>query len=56
MPAAPTAAWGAVAALAFLILGLGYYAIGGRPALPVLLAVAVVVGVAGAAGARVARP
>ncbi|QLC33193.1 hypothetical protein EFA46_002870 [Halarchaeum sp. CBA1220] len=56
MRAAPTAAWGAVAALAFLILGLGYYAVSGRPALPVLFAVAVVVGVTGAVGARVARP
>lgn len=56
MRAATALAWGAVAALAFLILGLGYYAVSGRPPLRVLLAVAVGVAVAGAVGARVARP
>ncbi|GGM57442.1 hypothetical protein J2752_000997 [Halarchaeum rubridurum] len=56
MGLADTAAWGGVAALAFLVVAVAYrtFAAGG-PSLPVLLALAVVVGSAGAVGARVAE-
>ncbi|MFB6078169.1 MAG: hypothetical protein ABEJ80_04235 [Halarchaeum sp.] len=49
-----TVAWGAVAALAFLVLALAYEAFASGPSPAVLGGVAVVVGVAGAVGARLA--
>jgi len=55
MPAARTAVWGAVAALAFLVAALAYRIVEPRaPGLLILLAVAVPVGLAGALGARAA--
>jgi len=49
-----TAAWGAVAALAFLVLALAYEAFARGPSPAVLVGVALAVGVAGALGARLA--
>ncbi|WP_435100396.1 hypothetical protein [Halarchaeum sp. P4] len=56
MTLARTAAWGAVAALTFLILAFAYHAYAGGPGIAVLVGLAVVVGVAGALGAHAAEP